>query len=399
MKYGIVILDGAADLPLNELGGKTPLQAAQMPNINRLALSGKVGSTRNIPKGMPAGSDVAILAVLGYDPRKHYPGRAALEAAAMNIELGPDDWVFRCNLVTIIDGMMEDYSAGHISSAEAKAIIDELSRQLGGAKVQFYPGVSYRHLVVFRDVRDPMTATTTPPHDLLAKPVAGSEPRGPGSEVLKTLASRANEILANHEVNRVRRDLGENPATGIWLWGQGQKPNLPSFQQQFGVSGAAITAVDLVRGIAKLIGFSVIEVPGATGYLDTNYAGKGAAAVEALDHYDLVLVHVEAPDEAGHNGNIRGKVDALEKIDLHVIGPLADKLASFQTAGWRIMCLPDHPTPIAVRSHTEDPVPWLIAGTGISAVVPLPFNEPAAAKSDLQVPRGWELMEYFLKER
>jgi 2,3-bisphosphoglycerate-independent phosphoglycerate mutase len=399
MKYAIVIMDGAADLPLEELGGKTPLQAASKPNIDRLASSGRVGSARNIPKGMPPGSDVAILSVLGYDPRANYPGRAPLEAAAQGIELGPNDWVFRCNLVTIIEGVMEDYSAGHISSAEAKVLIDELGRQLGGAKVQFYPGVSYRHLVVLRDVRDGMAVTTTPPHDILSQPVEKETPRGRGSDMLRTLASRAEDILSHHDINRVRRDLGENPATSIWLWGQGQKPDLPSFQTRFGVAGCAITAVDLVRGIARLIGWPVIEVPGVTGYLDTNYAGKGAAAVEALDSHDLVLVHVEAPDEAGHAANIRGKVEAIERIDEHVVGPVAAKLESFQTAGWRILILPDHPTPISVRSHTDEPVPWLMAGAGISAVVPLPYDEAGAARSDLHVPRGWELMEYFLKER
>ncbi|MDD4889268.1 MAG: cofactor-independent phosphoglycerate mutase [Phycisphaerae bacterium] len=399
MKSAIIIMDGAADLPLDELEGKTPLQAANIPNCNRLARSGKVGTTRNIPKGMPLGSDVAILSVLGYDPKKNYPGRAPLEAAAQGIELGPNDWVFRCNFVTVIDGVMEDYSAGHISSAEAKALIDELARQLGGAKVQFFPGVSYRHLVVFRDCREPMSATTVPPHDLLAQPIAGSEPRGPGSDVLKTLMNRATDVLANHEINRVRRDLGENPATAIWLWGQGQQPQLTSFQERFGVRGCAITAVDLVRGIAKLIGWPVIEVPGATGYLDTNYAGKGAAAIEALDHYDLVLVHVEAPDEAGHNANVRGKIEAIEAIDANIVGPLADKLASFQTSGWRILVLPDHPTPIRTRSHTDEPVPWLLAGSGIAAVISLPFDEASAARSDLNISRGCDLMEYFLKER
>jgi 2,3-bisphosphoglycerate-independent phosphoglycerate mutase len=399
MKYTIIIMDGAADLPIDELGGKTVLQAASLPNIAKLALAGKVGTSRNLTKGLPLGSDVAILSVLGYDPRKCYPGRAPLEAAAQGIELGPNDWVFRCNLVTIIDGMMEDYAAGHISTAEAKALIDELNRQLGGAKVQFFPGVSYRHLVVFRDVRDAMTATVTPPHDLSGKSVAGHEPRGPGSDMLKTLISRAVEILEHHEINRVRRDLGENPATAIWLWGQGQKPVLPHFSERFGVTGAAITAVDLVRGLARLIGWPIIEVPGATGFLDTNYAGKGQAAVDALDTYDLVLVHIEAPDEAGHNGNIKGKLDAVEAIDRHIIGPVASKLASFQTQGWRILVLPDHPTPIALRSHTDDPVPWLMAGTGISSVLPLTYDESAARQSDLQIPRGCELMEYFLKQR
>lgn len=395
MKYAIIIPDGAADEPLDELEGKTPLQAAQLPNINRIAQAGKVGSTCNVPDDMAPGSDVATLALLGYNPQKYYPGRAPLEAAAQGIELGPNDWVFRCNLVTIIDGVMQDYSAGHISSTEAKALIDELNRQLGGSHVQFIPGVSYRHLVVFRDVREAMTASTTPPHDLLDQSVGGMGPSGPGSDVLRTLINRAGEILAEHDINRVRRDLGENPANAIWLWGQGQQPTLPAFKDRYGLGGAVITAVDLIRGIGKLIGWPVIEVEGATGYIDTNYAGKGAAAVKALDEYDLVCVHIEAPDEAGHNANPHAKIAALESIDQHIVGPIADKLATFDE--WRIMIQPDHPTPCRVRSHTREPVPWTIAGTRVVSVLSLPFDEQAATDSDLHVKCGWEMMEYFLK--
>ncbi|MCG3180984.1 MAG: hypothetical protein BIFFINMI_03351 [Phycisphaerae bacterium] len=397
MKYAIIIPDGAADEPLEILDGRTPLAAAHMPNTTRLAASGRVGTSCNVPASMTPGSDVATLSLLGYDPTKAYPGRAPLEAAARGIELGPNDWVFRCNLVTIIDGRMEDYAAGHIPSGEAAALLEELNRQLGGSHVQFIAGVSYRHLVVFRNVRDEMTAQTTPPHDILDQPVAEYGPRGPGSDVIRTLTQRAADILSHHEINRVRADLGENPATAIWLWGQGQQPRLPSFQERFGLRGAAITAVDLVRGIARLIGWPTIEVDGATGYLDTNYAGKGQAAVEALDDYDIVCVHVEAPDEAGHEGNARAKVAALEAIDKHIVGPVAEKLATFGADGWRFLIMPDHPTPVRVRSHTREPVPWAIAGARVVSVLDLPFTEEAAARADLHVANGHELMEYFLK--
>jgi 2,3-bisphosphoglycerate-independent phosphoglycerate mutase len=395
MKYALVIPDGAADLPVAELGGRTPLEAARKPNMDWIASHGRCGSVRTIPPGMPCGSDVAILSLLGYDPRQCYPGRAPLEAAAQGIQIGPDEWIFRCNLVTLVDGLMEDYSAGHITSTEAGTLIDELQRALGGPDVTFHKGVSYRHLLV---LRGNFNVKTTPPHDILAKPTAAHQPTGAGSELLRTLTERSGVILENHEINKVRRDLGENPATHIWLWGQGQMPQLPSFGERHGIRGTAITAVDLVRGLARLIGWNVIEVPGATGFTDTNYAGKGAAAVKALDDVDLVCVHVEAPDEAGHNADAKAKLHAIEQIDQHVVGPLLERLKQ-EKAGWRILVLPDHPTPVSLRTHTPEPVPFAIAGERIEGVVAAPFNEKTAVASDLHIERGHELMEFFLKVR
>jgi len=395
MKYAIVIPDGAADVPLDELKGRTPLDAARVPNMDRLAAEGRLGTVRTVPKGMEPGSDVAILSVLGYDPRRHYTGRAPLEAAARGLELSPDEWVFRCNLVTIIDGVMEDHSAGHISTEEAAALVGELNRLLGGQRLRFYPGVSYRHLMTL--VGD-MDVTATGPHNILGQQVASHMPHGQGSELLATLIQRSEAVLAEHEINQVRRDLGENPATHIWLWGGGKMPDLPAFQDRFALRGAAVTAVDLVRGLARLIGWDCIEVPGATGFVDTNYAGKGAAAAEALDAYDIVCVHVEATDEAGHQADAKGKVHALEQIDQHIVGPLVERLRSGD-GGWRICVLPDHPTPCPVRTHTADPVPFVIAGTGVPSIIKRPFTEQAADQADLRVDRGWELMEYFLKPR
>ena len=393
MKYAIIIPDGAADVALDELDGKTPLAAARTPNMDRVSGRGKLGMVRTVPEKMDPGSDVAILSVLGYDPRRYYTGRAPLEAAARGLKLRPEEWVFRCNFVTVIDGVMEDHSAGHISTEEASALIDELNRMLGGEQVHFYPGVSYRHLMT---LAGEVGVTTTPPHDILGQRIAGHLPRGQGGETLIRLIQRSESILAEHEINQVRRDLGENPATHIWLWGQGKMPQLPAFADRFGLRGAVITAVDLVRGLAKLIGWDCIEVPGATGFVDTNYAGKGSAAVEALDDHDIVCVHVEAPDEAAHQADAKAKVHAIEQIDRHIVGPLLRRLEG-SPAGWRLMVLPDHPTPCTRRTHTHEPVPFAIAGTNVPCLVQRPFTEEAAEQSDLRIERGWELMEYFLR--
>ena len=395
MKYAIIIPDGAADVPLEQLGGRTPLEAADIPNIDSIAAEGRIGTVRTIPAGMPCGSDVAILSVLGYDPREHYTGRAPLEAAAQGLTVRDDEWIFRCNFVTVVDGAMADYSAGHVSTREAQALIDELNRRLANDYVRFYCGVSYRHLMTFREDCD---VKTTPPHDILGKPIADHLPTGSGSEALRQLMDRGSAILADHEINVIRRDLGENPATGIWLWGEGKMPDLPVFADRFGIKGKAITAVDLVRGIAALIGWECVEVEGATGFMDTNYAGKGAAAVAALDDSDLVCVHVEATDEAGHNSDPDGKIKALEQIDKHIVGPVLRRLKAGED-DWRILVLPDHPTPCTVRTHTPDAVPFAIAGAGIKAVVTDSFNEATAAESDLHIQRGCDLMEYFLTVR
>ena len=395
MKYAIIIPDGAADVPLDELGGRTPLEAAKIPNMDWIASHGKCGSVCNIPEGMSCGSDVAILSVIGYDPRKYYTGRAPLEAAAQGLKIGQDEWVFRCNLVTIIDDVMEDYSAGHISTEEAAAIIDELNRTLAGTHVRFYRGVSYRHLMTFKGRCE---VKTVPPHDILGKKIAEYLPTGVGSDLLRTLIDRSRGILAAAEINNIRRDLGENPATAIWLWGQGQMPMLPPFTDLYKVHAAAITAVDLVRGLAKLIGWDCIEVPGATGYVNTNYAGKGAAAVAAVDKYDLVFVHIEAPDEAGHNANVADKVASLEQIDANIVGPVLQRLRA-EGEDWRILVLPDHPTPCTVRTHTPQSVPFAIAGKRVESVIHKPFNETTAAASDLHIDRGCDMMEYFLTIR
>ena len=392
-KYAIIVPDGAADEPLEQFGNKTVLEAAETPNMDQISKQGRCGLVRTIPANMEAGSDVAQMSLLGYDPSQYYTGRAPIEAVARNIKLTPSDWVFRCNLVTIADGKMADHSAGHISNEEAATLIKQLEEHLGNKQARFYTGISYRHLVVFKgldfDVR------TYPPHDSIGTPIEKILPRGKGADVLINLMARSQQLFTDHDINKVRKDLGENQVSSIWLWGQGKTARLESFQKRFGIRGAAITAVDLVRGLAKLIGFDLIEVPGATGFVDTNYRGKASAAIKAMEQYDLVFIHIEAPDEASHSGNAEMKKKAIEQIDKHIVGPVLEAIKNYQN--WRILVMPDHPTPVRNGSHSPEPVPFAMAGHDISSVVSMPFSEAGAAKSGFRIDNGFELMEYFLK--
>ncbi|AQT69299.1 cofactor-independent phosphoglycerate mutase [Anaerohalosphaera lusitana] len=393
-KYAIIIPDGAADYPIEEFDGKTPLQAAQTPNMDRIAIQGRQGTVQTIPAGMPAGSDVAQMSLLGYDPLKYYNGRAPIEAAAQDIKLGEDDWAFRCNLVTIADDVMADHSAGHISTDEAAKVIADIKTLFAeDARLKFYTGVSYRHLCIITG-EDFEKIVTTPPHDIIGEKASKYYPKGKHAKMLVEAMKRSQDFLADHDINRVRKDLGENPVTSIWLWGHGQRMALDSFKKRFKLSGAAITGVDLIRGLAKLIGFDILHVEGATGYIDTNYYGKGQAAVEALENYDLLFVHVEAPDEAGHSGNAQAKKYSIEQIDRHIVGPVHEALEKYQD--YRIIVLPDHPTPIEIQSHTDEPVPFAMAGTNVKASLKKPFSEENAFETGLHIPRGSELMEYFL---
>jgi 2,3-bisphosphoglycerate-independent phosphoglycerate mutase len=316
MKYAIVIPDGCADEPQASLGGKTPLQAASTPAMDEIARLGVVGRSNNVPMHLPPGSDVANLSLFGYDPNQYFTGRAPLEAAAQGIELGKDDWAIRCNLVTIENQTMRSFTADHVSTAEATELLKTCQKELGAEHLEFVPGVSYRNLLLFRGskVAAPFTKDTraTPPHDLTDKSVADDFPRGPGSDLLSDLMFRSFELLAEHPVNAARKAAGKMPATNVWLWGLGKTPSLAPFKQLHGRTGKMITAVDLLRGLAALIGWERIDVPGATGYLDTDYAAKGRYAVEALDSTDIVCVHVEATDEASHEGRADAKIKALE---------------------------------------------------------------------------------------
>jgi 2,3-bisphosphoglycerate-independent phosphoglycerate mutase len=392
-KYVIVVPDGAADEPLEEFDGLTPFEAAATPNLDIISSTGRQGLVKTVPAKLEPGSDVAMMSLLGYDPARYYTGRAPIEAVARNIPLDTTDWVFRCNLVTIVDGKMLDHSAGHISTEEATKLIEELSEQLGNEKIRFYSGVSYRHLIVFKGMD--FDVQTYPPHDYIGTAVDKILPRGKGADLLIELMGRSQQHFAEHDINKVRADFNENQVSSIWLWGQGKKAVMDRFANRFGIKGCAIMAVDLVRGLAKLIGFDLIEVEGATGFVDTNYQGKADAAIRALENYDIVLVHIEAPDEAGHQGNAQMKKKAIEQIDKHIIGPVYNALQEYEA--WRILVMPDHPTPVKSCAHCNDPVPFAMAGAGITGILNAPFSEANAAKSGFRIENGSELMEYFLK--
>ncbi len=406
MKYAIIIPDGCADLPLESLGGKTPMQAARTPNLDALARSGIVGRSYNVPSGFPPGSDVATLGLLGYDPVQYYTGRAPLEAVAQGISLGADDWAVRCNLVTVVDGVMKDFTADHISTPEATELIQALNDSVavaGSAPIRYYPGVSYRNLGVVqgRDFFSKSTKTF-PPHDFTDKAIQEALPQGVGADRLLRLMDESKAVFADHPVNRKRRATGKLPATQVWLWGQGMQPQLPPFAEKYRsvvggrtLRGAMITAVDLLRGIAVLLGWDRLEVPGITGYVDTDYAAKGRYAAAALRDHDLVCVHVEATDEAGHEGDVEKKVRAMEEIDANVVPPIVEALRSY--GDWRLLVSPDHPTPIVHKTHTMDFVPWLIVGSDIVPDAATAYDEVNAEHADIRFDRGCEMLETFLR--
>jgi 2,3-bisphosphoglycerate-independent phosphoglycerate mutase len=399
MKYAIVIPDGCADEPQAALGGKTPLQAAKTPSMDEIARLGVVGRSNNVPAHLPAGSDVANLSLFGYDPNKYFTGRAPLEAAAQGIKLAPEDWAIRCNLVTIENQVMKSFTADHISTAEAKDLLKTCQEQIAAPHLEFIPGVSYRNLLIFRGAKQPAPFTrdtrATPPHDLTDQSVADDFPRGPGSDLLNELMERSVGLFAEHPVNAARKKGGKLPATNIWLWGLGKTPALTPFKEVHGKRGKMITAVDLLRGLAALIGWERIEVPGATGYLDTDYAAKGRAAVDALDSTDVVCVHVEATDEASHEGRADAKIKALEEIDAKIVAPLHTALK--QRGEYRILVSPDHPTFLRTKTHCHGFVPFAICGSGVAADGAATYDEPAANQSGLVFEEGWKLMSHFLK--
>jgi 2,3-bisphosphoglycerate-independent phosphoglycerate mutase len=399
MKYALIIPDGCADFPVESLGGKTPLQAADLPAMDAVAREGLVGVSDNTPAHLPAGSEVANMALLGYDPNEYFTGRAPIEAAARGIELGPDDWAIRCNTVTIENQVMVDFTAGHVSTEESQRLLESMQTAVGPKPWEFVPGVSYRNLLIFRGTAgtpSPFSndTKTRAPHDLTDLSVADEYPRGPGCDWLSDLMQRSAEILPDHPVNTDRRARGLRPVTHLWLWGLGKTPTLQAFHERFGVRGAMITAVDLLRGLAALVGWDRIEVPGATGYLDTDYAAKGRWAVEALDRYDMVCVHIEAPDEASHEGRVDEKIKALESIDRHIVGPIHQALK--QHGDYRILVTPDHPTPVSTKKHSHGWVPFAVCGHGIAKRGCAGYDEFTAIASKVQFANGWELMPRFV---
>lgn len=393
MKYLVLIPDGSADEPRDELGGLTPLQAAVTPNFDRLASRGTVGSVQTIPAGFPAGSDVANMCVLGYDPHLYYTGRAPLEAASLGIELPGDDIAFRCNLVFVEDGIMRDFSAGHISTGEADELIGFLQENLGGEDRAFYTGLSYRHILVSKGIG--LSAGCTPPHDITGQPIAEFLPSGDGADWLHSLMEGSARLLPDHPVNLKRVSEGKPPANMIWLWGQGKAPSMPTLTDRFGLRGSVISAVDLVKGLGKYAGLNLVDVPGATGWLDTDYAAKGRAALAELREADFVYVHVEAPDEASHAGDTEAKVTAIERFDSLLLTTILEGLAAWPDH--KILIVPDHATPLSTRTHSEAPVPCLVYDPAAAASrSDSTFDEACAAASGLRFGEGWKLMEWFL---
>lgn len=417
MKYAVIIPDGAADAPLDELDGRTPLEAARTPNLDRLARSGRVGTVTTTPEGWGAGSDVCSMCLLGYDPETDHTGRAPLEAAAMGLDLKPEDWVFRVNLVTVSeDGRMLDHSAGGISSEEAKALFDALQSAWHDRAPDIAQHLALRHGVEYRGALIDRAGAagggshdglvTTPPHEIPGEPWHNHLPTGSeqSEAMLGTLMEIAADVLPRHEINRKRQEDGKRPANACWIWGQGTATKLEPFEERFrGLKGAITTAVDLLTGIGLLMGWDLLRVPGATGFHDNDYAGQGRACVEALDSYDIVCCHVESPDESAHQGDAQTKVAAIEAIDEHVVGPILRRLEQFGdpekdpvAIGWRVLVLPDHYTLVGTRKHDPTPVPFAMAGAWVRSVVERCLTESDAAESDLHIDPGHELMEYFL---
>lgn len=398
MKYIVLVGDGMADRPIKELNERTPLEVARTPNMDYIAKKGSLGRVKTIPDKMSPASDVANLSILGYDPQKFYTGRGPLEAANLGIDLEDDDVVFRCNLITAGEDILVDYSAGHISTKEAKVLVESVDRALGTNRIKFYPGVSYRHLLlVKRGMESGLDdLKCMPPHDIAGQSISRNMPTGDGSDFIIKLMEDSRDILGRHEINLVRVDLKENPANMIWLWGQGRKPNMPKFSQKYNLEGSVISAVDLIKGLGKIAGLKVIDVPGATGYYDTDYEGKATAAVKSLKERDFVFVHVEAPDEAGHNGELREKITAIERFDQLVVGTV---LSAFKNSGdFRILVLPDHATPVSVKTHTAEPTLFAIFGSGIKGSDFAKYSEREAEKSELYFEKGHELMDYFINQ-
>lgn len=400
MKYIILLGDGMADEPLAELGNKTPLQYAQTPRMDGLARICEQGLADTVPAGYEPGSDVANLSVFGYNPASCYSGRSPLEAASMGVELSPDDVSFRLNLVHLQPHAgkiyMNDFSAGHISTPEAAEIIATLQAELGGREFSFHPGVSYRHLLVWKGGKEKMRCT--PPHDITNQGIESYLPVGEGASELIQLITASQLLLKRHPVNLAREARGEHPANSIWLWGQGRKPHMETMATLYGLRGAVISAVDLLKGIGVCAGLDIINVPGATGYIDTNYLGKAEAALEALKTRDFVYVHVEAPDEASHSGSLENKLKAIEDFDQLVVGTVLDGIAAL--GPHRVLVLPDHPTPVAKMTHTSDPVPYLLYDS--SGVFPPArpadgYSEEAAKAGGVRITPGCDLFARMLK--
>jgi len=392
MKYFCLIMDGAAGWPLASYGGKTCLDLAQTPNLDALAREGTVGLVRTVPQGMEPSSACACMSLLGYDPRVYYKGRGSIEARSMELPVLEGEAVFRCNLVSVLDGRMDSYSCGYIGNDEAHELVRALNETLGDDAVSFHPGISYRHICKIRGHSETLSATCTPAHDIPGAVVAQYLPQGEGSAYLRDLMDRSQSVLADHPVNARRRARKEPPATMIWLfWGSGRIPEMPAFREAFGLRAAMTSGVDLLVGLAKMADMRVLRISGVTGDIENDYAAQIRGAMDAIESHDLVIAHVEAPDEAGHDGSVKDKVEAIERIDQDMVAPLRRRCAD----GVRLLVAPDHPTPIKVQTHVADPVPFLIWGAGIAPNGASRFTEQEAARTGRFVDEGYRLMADF----
>ena len=389
MKYCVLIIDGAAGWALPQRGSKTCLELAHAPNLDAMAREGVVGLVRTVPAGMEPSSACACMSVLGYDPKVYYRGRSAIEARSMGIPVADDEVVFRCNLVTVRDGKMWSYSSGHIGTDEAGELIAALNERLGSDEVHFYPGVSYRHICKIKGREDALLADCTPPHDIPDKPIAEFLPQGQGSDLLRDLMASSEAVLREQPVNIDRQARGDIPATMIWLfWGSGRIPEMPPFKQVYGLDAAMTSGVDLLRGLAQMAGMEVLDIPGVTDGLDNDCTAQAAGALEALDKHDLVVIHVEAPDEAAHAGSIDDKIEAIQRVDREVVS----RICSWSSDALRVLIMPDHPTPIEIRTHSDEPVPFVLWGPGFMPNGAKRFTEEEAKNTGVFIDEGYRIM-------
>jgi len=395
MKYCVLIADGASGWPIPERSNKTTLELAATPNLDRMAKEGTVGLACTVPPGMEPSSAIACMSVIGYDPTIYYKGRSGIEAISMDIPFTSEDVLFRCNLVAVKDGMMWSYCAGHISGNEGRTLIEALNKEFGGKNVCFYPGVGYRHICKITGHDIALDAICTPPHDIPNKPIAEFMPHGPGSEILVDLMEHSRYVLNDHPVNIKRISNGEIPATMIWLfWGSGKIPTLPSFEARFGIRGAITSAVDLLRGLGKMVGLKILDIGGVTDNIDNDYAAQATGALKALDDYDIIIIHVEAPDEAGHSGSVNNKILSIEMIDREIVG----RLLEWKDDILRVLVLPDHPTPLAVQTHREEAVPFVVWGKGITSNGATRFNEKEAKSTGIFIQDGYNMMDKLVRK-
>lgn len=396
MKYVMVVPDGMSDTPVDALGGRTPLMAARTPTMEMLSQSGEVGRVLTVPEGMYPGSDVANMALMGYDPQGNYSGRGPLEAAAMGVPMEPRDVAFRCSLVSTDGERMADYSAGGISTKDAQALIALIEEKLSSASIHFFPGVGYRH--VMRWSGGPVETRCMPPHEMMNEPLRAHYPQGEGEERLRRLIEDSYELLDPHPINRQRRDEGKPPANMTWYWGQGRVPPLKPFAMRWGLTGAVVAAVDLIKGLGKIIGLETPDVPGATGYVNTDYRSKGQTTLQLLEKHDFVYTHIEAPDEAGHHGDLEAKIYAIEQIDQHILAPVVEGLRA-RREPFRLMVVPDHATPLASRTHASGPVPYLCYDSRQSRRNDLPYDESILSEPGCPfVEEGFRLIGRLLEK-